>query len=55
MTMKTVVGQLTDSNAVESGDNLFRIDDLGGAIPRGLSSIRYAARIPRGSRKSRRS
>ena len=30
--------------AVKSGDNLFRIDDLGGAIPRGLSSIRWAVR-----------
>ncbi len=31
---------LVESNAVESGDNLFRFGELGGAIPRGLSSIR---------------
>jgi hypothetical protein len=30
-------------NAVESGDNLFRLGEHRGAIPRGLSSIRYTA------------
>ena len=40
--MKTDVGSLIESNAVESGNNLFRLDDLGGAIPRGLSSIHFA-------------
>jgi hypothetical protein len=41
--MKNIVGSLDESNAVESGDNLFRLDDLGGAIPRRLSPIRWAA------------
>ena len=41
-TMKTVVELLAGSNATESGDNLFRFDDLGGAIPRNLSPIRWA-------------
>jgi 3-phenylpropionate/cinnamic acid dioxygenase small subunit len=40
--MKSDVAWLAGSNAVQSGDNIFRLDGLGGAIPRGLSSIRQA-------------
>ena len=41
-TMKTALGSPAESNAVESGGNLLRLDDLGGAISRGLSSIHCA-------------
>jgi hypothetical protein len=34
---------VAESNAVQSGDNLFWLGGLGGTIPRGLSSIRWAA------------
>jgi hypothetical protein len=43
MAVKTVVGSLLQTNTVRSGDNLFRLDDLGGVIPRWLTPIRYSA------------
>jgi len=41
--MKRTLNSSVQSSAVPSGINLFRLGDLGGAIQRRLSPIRYEA------------